>query len=99
MNPYVIMHEHDTLRDGCPSLVKARAAGRKTLRYVAIIEGVNHSSSWSKPRDIKGSHCSGNGRDKLKQLERKRYLPAEKYPYLLLRFYDTYFYYSIPRIY
>jgi hypothetical protein len=30
---------------------------------------------------------------KLEQLERKQDLPAEKYPYLLLRFYDTYTYY------
>ena len=44
-------------------------------------------------RAIKRSHCSGNEEDKLEQLERKRYLPAEKYPYLLLRFYDTYTYY------
>jgi hypothetical protein len=34
-------------------LVEAWAAGHKTLRYVAIIEGLNHSSSWSKPRDYK----------------------------------------------
>jgi hypothetical protein len=45
---------------------------------------------------IKRSHCYGNEEVKLKQLERKRYLPAEKYPYLLLRFYDTYTYYYIP---
>jgi hypothetical protein len=36
------------------------------------------------------SHCSGNEEDKLEQLEKKRYLKAEKYSYLLLRFYDTY---------
>jgi len=30
---------------------------------------------------------------KLEQLERNQHLPAEKYPYLLLRFYDTYTYY------
>jgi len=30
---------------------------------------------------------------KLEQLEAKPYLPAEKYLYLLLRFYDTYTYY------
>jgi len=27
------------------------------------------------------------------QPEQKQYLPAEKYPYLLLRFYDTYIYF------
>jgi len=32
-------------------------------------------------------------KDKLKQQEKKRYLPAKKNPYLLLRFYDTYVYY------
>jgi hypothetical protein len=42
---------------------------------------------------IKRPHCSGNEEDKLEQLEKKRYLPAEKYPYLLLRFNDTYTYY------
>jgi hypothetical protein len=30
--------------------------------------------------------------DKLEQLRTNDYLPAEKYPYLLLRFYDTYIY-------
>jgi hypothetical protein len=45
------------------------------------------------PGYIKRSHCSGNEEDKLEQLETKRYLPAEKYPYLLLCFYDTYIYY------
>jgi len=29
------------------------ASGRKTLRYVDIIEGLNYNSSWSKPRDSK----------------------------------------------
>jgi len=53
MNRYDITHEHDNLRDVWPSLVKARAADRKMLRYVAIIEGLHHSSSWSKPRDYK----------------------------------------------
>jgi hypothetical protein len=60
---------------------------------VAIIEGFNHSSSQSSWGTIKRSHCSGNEEDKLEQLERKRYLPVEKYSYLLLRFYDTYTYY------
>jgi hypothetical protein len=32
-------------------------------------------------------------KDKLRQREKKQYLPAEKYSYLLLRFYDTYTYY------
>jgi len=34
-----------------------------------------------------------------KARDEKRYLPAEKNPYLSLRFHDTYTYYSIPRIY
>ena len=42
---------------------------------------------------MKGSHCSGNEEDKLGKPERKQYLPVEKYPYLLLGFYDTYTYY------
>jgi len=32
-------------------------------------------------------------RDISEQPNEKRYLPAEKYPNLLLRFYDTYIYY------
>jgi len=47
---------------------------------------------WDVQETIKRTHCSGNEEDKLEQLEKKRYLPAEKYPYLLLRFYDTYTY-------
>jgi hypothetical protein len=45
------------------------------------------------PGTIKRSHCSDNEEEKLEQLDRNRYLPAKKYPYLLLRFYDTYTYY------
>jgi hypothetical protein len=60
---------------------------------VAIVEGLNHSSSWSKPTDYKEITFFRQEEDKLKQLETKRYLPAEKYPYLLLLFYDTYTYY------
>jgi hypothetical protein len=37
------MHEHDNQRDMWLSVVEARAAGRKTLRYVDMIEGFNHS--------------------------------------------------------
>jgi len=33
------------------------------------------------------------------EIRKKEYLPAEKYPYFSLRFYDTYIYYIIPRIY
>jgi len=53
MSRYGSMHEHDNQRDAWLSLVEARAAGRKTLRYVAIIEGLNHSSSRREPRDYK----------------------------------------------
>jgi hypothetical protein len=45
------------------------------------------------PGTIKRRHCSGNGKDKLEQLREKQDLPAEKYSYLLFRFYDTYTYY------
>jgi len=68
------------------------------------MEGFNHSSrgQWlgvkqgvitMGPGTIKRSHCSDNGEDKLEQLETKRYLPVEKYPYLLLRFNDSYTYF------
>jgi len=66
---------------------------------VAIIEGFNHSevsrleAEGSGAQAIKRSHCPGNEEDKLEQLEKERYQPAEKYPYLLLSFYDTYTYY------
>jgi len=45
------MHKHGNQRDSLPLLVEWRASGQKTLRYVAIIEWLNPSSSWSKPRD------------------------------------------------
>ena len=66
---------------------------------MAIIEGFNHgdvSRTWaegSRAQTIKRPHCSDNEEDKLKQRDTKRYLPAEKYPYLVLRFFDTYTYY------
>jgi hypothetical protein len=58
---------------------------------IAMCQGFR--TEGSRALAIKGPHCSDNEKDKLKQLETKRYLPAEKYPYLLLRFYDTYIYY------
>jgi hypothetical protein len=51
-----------------------------------ITVGVSHVT-------LKRSHSSGNEKKKQKNSYReKQYLPAEKYPYLLLRFYDTYNY-------
>jgi hypothetical protein len=38
-----IRQEHDNKRDAWPSFSRARASGRMTLRYVAIIEGLTHS--------------------------------------------------------
>jgi hypothetical protein len=58
-----------------------------------------YGTEGSRALAIKRSHCTDNEEDKLEKLERKRYLPAKKYPYLLLRFYDTYTYYILPRIY
>jgi len=58
-----------------------------------MVEGKTGGVITMEPGTIKRSHCSGNEEDKFEQLERKRYLPEEKYPYLLLRFYDTYTYY------
>jgi len=85
MNRYDTTHEHDNHRDSWLSLVEERAAGRKTLRYVAIIEGFNHRQ-WREP--IKRSHCSGN-EEQARTAREKRYLPAGNDSYLLLRFYDT----------
>jgi len=48
---------------------------------------------------IKGAHCFGNEKKQQDLKQKRRYLPAEKYPYLSLHFYDTYIYYIIPRIY
>jgi hypothetical protein len=66
---------------------------------VAIIEGFNHcevsrlEAKGNGAKAIRRSHCSGNEEDKLEQLKKERYHPVEKYPYLLLSFYDTYTYY------
>jgi hypothetical protein len=38
-----IIQEHDNQRDAWPAFSRARASGRKTLRHMAIIEGLNHS--------------------------------------------------------
>jgi hypothetical protein len=43
-----------------------------------------------RPRDYKKTTLFRQWKDKLEVLETKQYLPAKKYPYLLLRFYDTY---------
>jgi hypothetical protein len=59
---------------------------------IAMCQGIK--AEGSRALAIKRSHCSDNEEDKLEQLERKQYLPTEKYPYLLLRFYDTYTYYT-----
>jgi len=76
-----------------------RAAPIRPMDKWLSVEGFNHSyvsrtrAQGSRALAIKRSHCSGNEEDKLEQREKRRYLPAEKYPYLLLRFYDTYIYY------
>jgi hypothetical protein len=56
----------------------------------------DHGHSWSQeggPSGYKETTLFRQWKDKLKQLERHQYLPAEKHPSLLLRFYDTYIYY------
>jgi hypothetical protein len=58
---------------------------------IAMCQGLK--AEGSRALAIKRPHCSSNEEDKLEQLREKQYLPAEKYPYLLLRFYDTYTYY------
>jgi len=54
---------------------------------------MKYSSSWMKTRDYKEIRLLRNGKRKARTATEKQYLPAEKYPYLLLRFYDTYIYY------
>jgi hypothetical protein len=71
----------------------------KTHRYVAIIEGFNHSSRGAiakgvmGPGTIKETVLDEELRGEARTATKNNYLPAEKYPYLLLRFYDTYTYY------
>ena len=91
MSRYDIMHEHDNQRDTLPPLQGAFLECRM-YRYVAIIEGLNHSLKkvW---RDYKEITLFRQWKDIGQERDQKRYLPAEKYPYLLLRFYDTYSYY------
>jgi hypothetical protein len=90
MSRYDIMHEH----------VDARICGRL---YPAHSLNVRRTDTWLSLRDliivwrwfrytIKRSQCSGNEEDSDEQSKKIEYLPAEKYPYLLLRFYDTYIY-------
>jgi len=58
---------------------------------VAIIEGLNRSLE-RVPRDCKEITLFRQWKDKLERQENNKDLPAEKYPYLLLHFYDTYYY-------
>ena len=90
--PNDIMHENDK---GCGHLDQAHSMNVTRTDtwlswgiYIIVWRGF-----WE---IIKWSHRSGNEGKKLKKQIEHPYLPAEEYPYLLLRFYDTY--YSI-RIY
>ena len=65
----------------------------QTHRYVVIVVGLIIVPVGVSQGTIKRSHCSGNKEDKIEELEKERYPPTEKYPYLLLRFYETYTYY------
>jgi len=59
---------------------------------VGIIEGFNHSLE-RVLRDYKEIMLFWRWREWAQGAEKQQYLPAEEYPYLLLRFYDSYIYY------
>jgi len=48
-----------------------RYTRRKTLRYVGIIDGLNYSSSGSKPRDYKGFTLFRQGRGQARAAREK----------------------------
>jgi hypothetical protein len=79
-------------------LAAAHSENVRRIRYKVTMRDFNDSQRKRVGEAIKRSHCSGNKKDKLEQLKMKQHLPAEKYPYLLLRFYDTYSIISIPRV-
>jgi len=62
---------------------------------MAIIEGLNHSLKRAS-RDYKDIMLIQEEKGGIGlETEQERDLPAEQYPYLLLRFYDTYIYLSL----
>jgi hypothetical protein len=76
--------------------------------YQAHSRSIRRKVTWLSLRDyiivwrgfqktIKRSQCSDNEtKEKAREVEENRNLPAEKYPYLFLRFYDTYTYDTYP---
>jgi hypothetical protein len=63
--------------------------GRRTVTWLSLRDLI---IVWKGFREtIRRSHCSGNGKSSAKR-PKERYLPVEKYPHLLLHFYDTYTY-------
>jgi hypothetical protein len=88
MSRYDIMHEHVDQRETWPPLPGVFKEC-KTHRYVAIIEVFNNSLERI-PRDYKEITLFLQWRGQARTAREERYLPAEKYPYLLLCFYDTY---------
>jgi len=100
------MHEHVAIAGAgsCPTRIQISRKGiywaiksvpqirGYDIARIMVSVGISESRRGC-PRGYEEITLFRNGEDKLEQLERKRYLPAEKYPYLLLRFYDTYTYY------
>jgi len=94
MSRFDIMHEHVNQGDLWPSLSGAMYEC-KTHRYVAIIEELNHTL-WRASKDYKEIMLIHEAKGGIGlETEEERDLPAEKYPYLLLRFDDTYIYLSL----
>jgi hypothetical protein len=94
---YDIMHQHINHRDAWPPILRAINAC-KTHRYVAIIEGIK-IVLWRGFREtIKRTDCLGTVKDP-SVVRKRRFLSAEKDPYLLLRFCDTHTYYLYIRVY
>jgi len=78
---------HGHLCHGAFHECKAQSYVACVIDFIIVLRGFRDS--------IERIHCTGR---ETKQEQRKRieYLPAEKYPYLLLRFYDTYYLNYVP---
>jgi len=91
MSRYDIMHEHINQWPHLPGAIYEC----KTHRYVAIFEGLKHSLKRAS-RDYKEIMLIHEEKGGIGlETEQEWDLPAEKYPYLLLHFYDTYIYLSL----
>ena len=87
------MHEHD---EGCVASVDK--AHCRVQSNVAIMRTLSDSLKWVSG-DYISYHVVLAMRRRSSSSKKVQYLPAEEYPYLLLRFHDTYTYYYIHTIF